>query len=191
VPAASTLAWELDPLLTSVISVSFQWDCSGEPTENQNLTEIRKGTKLFGLLPVHVRLSQRPLLHRILWDLSGFVSAESGAGSASVPSTFVLEREGSCGLRNTTEQVPFSLWRALEPSLAAGDWCFKKMMKGSDAEYRFTGDISPPGVRCLTFPLVSVSPSRGVCSASDSRWERGTGFGSLRGLQYFVLLTAV
>lgn len=91
---------------------------------------------------------------------SDFGLAKSRVGSKSVPYTFILECEGSCGLRNRTWQVTFSFWSTLESSLAAGSWSFKNMVMGSHVQYHFIWEISPPGMQCLTFPPVSVNNKR-------------------------------
>lgn len=161
VPACSfTLAWVLDPLLTSVIRVSFQWDCSGESTKNQHLIEIREGTKSFGPVPSTRDCPRDSCRGFCEISSSDFGLAKSRVGSRSVPYTFTLECEGSCGLCNRIWQVTFSFWSTLESSLAAGGWYFKNMVMGSHVQYHFIWEISPPGMQCLTFPPVSVNNRR-------------------------------
>lgn len=111
--------------------------------------------------PFHMRLCPRGSFCRGLCkiSLSDLALAKNRVGSKSISYTSILEWEGSSGLHNRTLQVTFSCWSALE-SFAAGNWHFKNMIKGSHVKYHLIWEISPLGMQCLTFPLVSVNNKR-------------------------------
>lgn len=91
---------------------------------------------------------------------SDFILAKSRAGSEFASYTFVLECEGSCELQNRPSQVTFSLWSTPESPLTAGNWFFQNTITGSQVQYHFIWEPTPPGMQCLTFPLVRVNNKR-------------------------------
>lgn len=155
VSAASTVS-ESSGLLTSVILVPVgllgRIHGKSESHRDQKRNQITHSSSFC------IWLSQRLLLQGILWALTLFwPKAEQDQSLPLTPLCWNVRAAVSC--RTDLPRLPPACG-APESSLTAGNWYFQNMITGSQVQNPFIWEPSPPGMQCLTFPLVRVNNKR-------------------------------